>query len=275
MKIDAHQHFWIYNEKEYGWIDDSMNRIKKNFLPEDLVMNLNEVGFDGSIAVQARQSIKETKWLLDLADSNECIKGVVGWVDMQSENISNTLQDLSQNEKFVGVRHVVHDETDNKFMLNERFLSGISFLEQFNLTYDFLLFPRHLPVAYDVALMFPEQKFVVDHLSKPLIKDAVIEPWSSDIQKLASLPNVYCKLSGMVTEADRLNWSAENFYPYLDIVLDAFGKNRIMIGSDWPVCLLGGPYHEIMGVVLKYIEPFSYAEQSAILGSNCAQFYLE
>lgn len=275
MKIDAHQHFWVYNNQEYAWIDDRMKIIRKDFLPEDLRKNLIQVGFDGSIAVQARQSIYETNWLLKLADSNDIIKGVVGWVDLQSKDVDNILQILTQNEKFVGVRHVVHDEVDEKFMLKEEFLLGLSFLEHYNLTYDFLLFPKHLPMAYEVALRFPEQKFVLDHISKPLIKDGITKPWSSDIQKLASLQNVYCKLSGMVTEADWFKWKAEDFHPYLDIVLNAFGKDRIMIGSDWPVCLVGGSYPEIMEIVMNYIKTLSQTEQSAILGGNCEQFYFK
>jgi L-fuconolactonase len=274
MKIDAHQHFWIYNEEEYGWIKDSMQKIRKNFLPDNLRKNLINLGFDGCITIQARQTMYETKWLLELADTCDFIQGVVGWVDLQSNDVDNILQDLSQNEKFVGVRHVVHDEMDDQFMLNEKFLMGISFLKRYNLTYDFLLFPKHLPVAYEVALKFPKQKFVVDHISKPFIKDGIIEPWSSDIKKLASLPNVYCKLSGMVTEADRIKWNVKDFYPYLDIVLNAFGEERVMIGSDWPVCLLGGTYSEIMGIVMDYIETLSFTAQTAILGGNCERFYL-
>jgi L-fuconolactonase len=275
MRIDAHQHFWIYNNTEYGWIDDSMQVIRKDFLPVDLKTNLDQLGFDGSISVQARQTLYETNWLLELADSYDFIKGVVGWIDLRSKNLSDELKILSQYKKFVGVRHVVHDEINDEFMLMEQFLWGLSILKDYSLTYDFLLFPKHLPIAYEVALKFPEQKFIVDHISKPLIKDGIVEPWASDIKKLATLPNVYCKLSGMVTEADWVKWKVEHFHPYLEVVLYAFGHDRVMIGSDWPVCLLAGTYQEVMGIVLDYINTLSDYEQTAILGGNCERFYLK
>jgi len=274
MKIDAHQHFWHYSEKEYGWIDLSMHKIKKDFLPEDLELELNRINFEGSIAVQARQTYDETQWLIELANSNEFIKGVVGWVDLRSENVKDELLKLSENKKFAGVRHVVQDEVDNAFMLHDDFLRGLSYLQAFNLTYDFLILPRHLPTALIVAQKFPEQKFVVDHISKPFIKDGIVEPWASDIKRLGALPNVYCKLSGMVTEADWGHWVPRDFNPYLDIVLNAFGHKRVMIGSDWPVCTITGTYSEVMSIVFGYINMLSESEQKAILGGNCECFYL-
>jgi len=274
MRIDAHQHFWEYNQMDYSWIDDSMHIIKKDFLPEHLILELTKEGFDGSIAVQARQTLQETTWLLDLSNDHDFIKGVVGWVDLKSRNVNSDLLHFSKHSKFIGVRHVVHDEDDDAFMLNKDFLKGISYLREFNLTYDFLLFPKHLPVAYQVAKMFPDQRFVLDHISKPLIKQQIFEPWEQDIKKLAGLPNVYCKLSGMVTEADWVNWQAKEIIPYLDVIMSAFGTDRVMIGSDWPVCLIAGSYLKVMSVVIEYINTFSTSEQNLILGNNCKRFYL-
>jgi len=274
MRIDAHQHFWIYNQEDYSWIDDSMHMIKEDFLPEHLILELAKEGFDGSIAVQARQTLNETKWLLKLSDDNDFIKGVVGWVDLKSRNVSGDLLYFSKHSKFIGVRHVVHDEADDAFMLNKDFLRGISYLREFDLTYDFLLFPKHLSIAYQVAAMFPEQRFVLDHISKPSIKQQLFKPWEEDIKELAGLPNVYCKLSGMVTEADWINWQAEDIFPYLDVIMSAFGSDRVMIGSDWPVCLVAGSYSKVMSVVMEYINSLSTSEQKSILGNNCDRFYL-
>lgn len=274
MRIDAHQHFWKYNQMDFSWIDDSMRIIKKDFLPEHLIPELTKEGFEGSIAVQARQTLQETKWLLELSNDNDFIRGVVGWVDLKSRNVNSDLLHFSKHSKFIGVRHVVHDEADETFMLNKDFLKGISTLREYNLTYDFLLFPIHLPVAYQVAIKFPEQRFVLDHISKPHIKQQIFEPWEHDVKKLADLPNVYCKLSGMVTEADWVNWQAEDIVPYLDAIINAFGIDRVMIGSDWPVCLVAGSYSRVMSVVIEYINSFSTSEQNSILGNNCKRFYL-
>jgi len=275
MRIDAHQHFWKYNQKDYSWINDSMGMIKKDFLPQDLIPELTNVGFDGSISIQARQTLQETAWLLELSDNNDFIKGVVGWVDLKSRHVRSDLLHLSEHSKFVGVRHVVHDEKDDAFMLNKDFLRGISYLKNFKLTYDFLLFPQHLPIAYKVASMFPEQRFVLDHISKPLIRQKIFESWEEGINEIAQLPNVYCKLSGMVTEADWVNWQPEHLFPYIDVVMRAFGSGRVMIGSDWPVCLVAGSYSKVMSVVFKYISELSVFEQDSILGNNCERFYLK
>ena len=274
MRIDAHQHFWKYNQKDYSWIDDSMRMIKKDFLPQHLIPELTKEGFEGSISVQARQTLQETRWLLELSNSNDFIKGVVGWVDLKSRHVRSDLIHFSEQSKFVGVRHVVHDEADDAFMLDRDFLRGISYLKDYNLTYDFLLFPHHLPIAFKVASMFPEQRFALDHISKPLIKQKIFEPWADDIKELAGLPNVFCKLSGMVNEADWVNWQPEEFFPFIDVAVRAFGIDRVMIGSDWPVCLVAGSYSKVMSVVFKYISKLSASEQKSILGNNCERFYL-
>lgn len=273
MKIDAHQHFWYYNSSDYGWIGDNMQVLKRDYLPDDLLSELKKVGFDGCIAVQARQTLDETSWLLKLAAENSFIKGVVGWVDLCSENIATQLQNFSKNPKLVGVRHVVHDEPDDQFMARENFRKGISLLESYNLTYDLLLFPKHLPLATELVKAFPRQKFVLDHIAKPDIKQQLKEPWASNIKQLAQLPNVYCKLSGMVTEAVWDSWKADDFTFYLDTVLDAFGTNRVMIGSDWPVCKVAGNYPDVFSIVIDYMEIRHKDALPKVLGTNCLDFY--
>lgn len=274
MAIDAHQHFWLYNSRDYGWIDDRMQVIKRDFIPEDLEPELAGAGFSGSVAVQARQTVEETHWLLQLARENDFIKGVVGWVDLLSKDeLRRQLDEFAKSKKFVGVRHVVHDEPEDNFMLRDDFLNGINLLKDYNLTYDLLLFPKHLPVAEIVASMFREQKFVLDHISKPLIKHQITDPWKEDIRRLAEHPNVWCKLSGMVTETDWKNHKPEDFKPYLDIVFEAFGSSRLMIGSDWPVCLLAGNYRYVTGIVKNYISELPGDEQEKIMGKNCIDFY--
>ncbi len=273
MRIDSHHHLWIYNNAEYGWIDESMNILKRDYLPGDLLSDLSNEGFDGSVVVQARQTIEETKWLMKLADENPKILGVVGWVDLCAPDIENQLEELTQNKKLVGVRHVIHDEADDRFILREDFRNGISLLRKYNLTYDLLLFPKHLKFASPLVAEFPDQPFVIDHICKPLIREGILEPWRTDIKQLARYPNVCCKLSGMVTEADTDLWTPQTFEPYLDVISEAFGPERLMIGSDWPVSLLGGSYSSVIGIVKNYIKQFDLTTQEKILGENCFKFY--
>jgi L-fuconolactonase len=272
-RIDSHQHFWQFDPTEHTWMSDEMLGLKKNFLPVDLAPLLNQIRFDGSIAVQARQSIAETNWLLKLADENDFIVGVVGWVDLRSTNIAETLAGYAKRKKLVGVRHVVHDEADDNFMLQPAFQNGIAALKEFNLCYDLLLFPKHIPVALQLVEKFPEQSFVVDHIAKPFILKKEFSPWKEDLKELAKHPNVFCKLSGMVTEAQWNNWTEDDFKSYLDIVTEAFGTHRIMIGSDWPVCTLSGNYKATMNIVIKYANQFSKEISDKILGGNCIDFY--
>lgn len=274
MKLDAHQHFWLYNSREYAWIDDRMRVLKRSFLPGDLQPDLAKAGMSGSVVVQARQTAEETRWLLQLAGQHDFIKGVVGWVDLCSENeLRRQLDEFSKSKKFKGVRHVVHDEPEGNFMLRDDFLNGISLLKQYNITYDLLLFPKHLPVAEIVVSIFPEQKFILDHISKPMIKNRVISPWKEDLFRLAKHKNLWCKLSGMVTEANWKKQKPEDFMPYLDIVFEAFGTNRLMAGSDWPVCLLASEYADTIGIVQDYISEMPVDVQQKILGKNCIEFY--
>lgn len=273
MHIDAHQHFWIYRSDEYEWIDDSMAAIRRNFLPEDLEPELRASGFGGSIAVQARQTLEETRWLLQLADQSSKVLGVIGWVDLCSADAGSQLVEFSKNSKLVGIRHIVQSEPDDRFLLREDFLRGIALLEEFDLAYDILIYARHLPVAAEFAERFPRQRFVLDHLAKPRIKTGEIEAWAGGIQRLGEFPNVLCKLSGLVTEADWQHWKPEQILPYLDIALDAFGSDRLMIGSDWPVCLLAAPYVAVMSLVKRWLAKLPVAAQEAILGGNAQRFW--
>jgi len=273
MRIDTHQHFWRYNDREYVWMTGTMEKLRRDYLPPDLRPLTSAAGIDGTVAVQARQCLEETSWLLELADRYSFMRAVVGWVDLCGSNIVEQLEQFSQYPKFRGVRHVVHDEPDDAFMLRESFLRGLSHLKRFGLTYDLLLFPRHLPIACDVVRRFPEQFFVLDHIAKPPIRAREIEPWARDLKRLAQFPNVYCKISGLVTEAKWDCWEAHDFDAYLDVVLEAFGSHRLMIGSDWPVCTLAADYTSVISLLKEYIARQSRDEQDAILEKNPVRFY--
>lgn len=273
MKIDAHQHFWSYDPKEYPWIREGMQVLRRDYLPGELAREQAEAGFSGAVSVQARQTLEETRWLLKLAGSNPVIKGVVGWVDLRSPAVNQQLEEFSGHEKFVGVRHVVQDEPDVRFMLGAEFLRGIEQLRAFDLTYDFLVFPKQMPAAVEVARRYPEQWFVLDHIAKPLIRASVFGPWKEQIRALAACPNVFCKISGLVTEADWSRWKFEDFRPYLDVVWAAFGEDRLMVGSDWPVCLLAGSYRDVMEVPREYFKQHSAPVQKKIYGENVRRFY--
>lgn len=272
-RIDSHQHFWNYSAEEYPWISDAMSVLRCDHLPVDLRREQEPLGFAGSVAVQARQTIEESRWLLELAAADDVVKGVVGWVDLRSDALSEQLDELAPQAKFVGVRHVVQDEPDDNFQIRPEFMRGIAQLADRGLTYDLLTFPKQLRASIELVKAFPDQPFVMDHISKPFIADGTISPWDADIRELASFENVMCKVSGMVTEAKWDDWTADSFKPYLDIVFDAFGADRIMIGSDWPVCRVAGNYQETMNVVIDYISQASAEEQDAILGGNAIRFY--
>jgi L-fuconolactonase len=273
MHIDAHQHFWIYSRNEYDWIDDSMAALQRNFLPEDLEPELSQNGFAGSIAVQARQTLEETRWLLELADRTPTIFGVVGWVDLRSPEVYAQLAAYAKNPRLVGIRHIVQSEPDDQFLLRPDFLRGISLLEEFGLTYDILIYPRHLAVAAEFVARFPRQRFVLDHLAKPQIKTGEIDAWTSGIRRLAVFPNVFCKLSGLVTESDREHWREEQVTPYLDVAFECFGPERLMIGSDWPVCLAASPYSRTMNIVKSYLRSHTPEIRDAVLGGNAKRLW--
>jgi len=273
MHVDAHQHFWRYDEREYGWIDDSLAALRRNFLPADLKPELECNGFQGCVAVQARQTLEETRWLLELAQHAPFILGVVGWVDLRSPRVRFELESLARYPKLVGVRHIVQSEPDERFLLQPDFLRGIAMLEEFDLAYDILIYTRHLPVAAEFVARFPRQRFVLDHLAKPPIKSGAIDDWERGIREMAAFPNVYCKVSGLVTEADWQKWKPEDLRPYLDVAFECFGASRLMIGSDWPVCTVAGPYSLVMDVMKDYLRKFPANERDAVLGGNAASFW--
>ncbi len=273
MHIDSHQHFWMYSAAEYEWIDDSMARLRRDFLPQHLKPELESNGFRGSVAVQARQTLQETRWLLQLAQDSPWILGVVGWVDLRSPDVRSQLKTLARNPKLVGIRHVVQSEPDDRLLLQPEFLRGISALEEFDLAYDLLIYTKHLSVAADFVSRFPRQRFVLDHMAKPPIKTGQIDSWAKGIFRLAEFPNVMCKLSGLVTEADWNHWSPEQIVPFLDVAFEAFGPDRLMIGSDWPVCLVAASYAKVVDVVKNYIAHKTPDCQDRVLGRNALRFW--
>jgi len=272
MKIDAHQHFWKYDSKDYAWIDDSMSKIQKDFLPEDLKPILNKNQIDGCVLVQVNQNEEETVNLNSLAEQNDFIKGVVGWTNLCSRDLDDHLEKYSSFSKIKGFRHIVQAEPLG-FMQNPEFISGMHQLAKYNFTYDILIYPTQLKDAKFLVKNCPDNKFVVDHLAKPYIKEQKISQWSNYMQKLGEMPNVYCKISGMVTEADWKNWKKEDFYIYLDVALNSFGMDRLIYGSDWPVCLVAAEYEEQLDIVKSYFEKLSPAEQDKIFGGNATRFY--
>ncbi len=274
MRLDAHQHFWSYDAAQYPWIPPG-SPLHRSWLPDDLAVLQKPLGFDGSIAVQARQVVEESDWLLGLADHHEAVKGVVGWVDLRADRVEDDLERLAKHPKFVGVRHVVQEEPDDDFMLGQEFQRGISKLAAYGLTYDILIYPKQLAAAIRLAENFPAQPFVLDHIAKPLIKAGALEPWATQLRRLAHLPNVHCKVSGMLTEADHRAWTPEQFRPYLDVVFEAFGPSRLMYGSDWPVCLFAGSYEQSFRLVDDYTRSLTEAERAGLFGGNAAAFYLK
>jgi len=273
LRIDAHQHFWRYDPAELAWIDDSMALLRRDFLPDDLAPLLRACGIDACVAVQARSSQEETEFLLTLAERHPIVSAVVGWVDLRSPRIEAELERLRQRGKLVGFRHIAQSEPDDRFLLSPDFTRGIAALSRHGFTYDLLVVPRQLPAAIELAGAYPAQRFVLDHIAKPLLREEKLEPWATDVRALARLPNVFCKLSGLVTEADWTRWKTEDFRPYVDVILEAFGAARLMFGSDWPVCLLASSYARGLGLVGELIGALSADERAAILGGNAAAFY--
>jgi L-fuconolactonase len=272
MRVDAHQHFWRYTSREFGWIDDGMATIRRDFLPGDLAPLLRDSGIDATVAVQARQSMEETDWLLDLADENDWIAGVVGWVDLTDPAIEETLQRLAQNPKLKGVRHVLQGEPD-AFMAREDFNAGVAKLSRYQLTYDLLVLERQLPAAIAFVDRHPKQPIVLDHLAKPLIAAQQLDPWRANIRDLARRPHVSCKLSGMVTEADFEHWTIDHLRPYVETVLEAFGPERVLFGSDWPVCTVASSYGRWVDTVQQLTAELSEDERAGIFGGNAQDLY--
>jgi L-fuconolactonase len=273
VRLDAHQHFWHYVPEHYPWITDRLSVLRRDYMPADLEPDVTALGFDGTIAVQARQHVGDTEFLLALADRQPLIKGVVGWVDLCSPDVGRQLDAYGTHPALVGVRHIVHDEPDDDFMLRPDFRAGIARLREYGLTYDLLLFPKHLSRAVRLVDEFPDQPFILDHMAKPLMREGRMSPWDEDVRRLAERPNVVCKLSGLVTEASWDRWQPADIWPYLDVVVEAFGTSRLMIGSDWPVCTLAADYARTMGVVIDYVNHRHPGAADAIFGGNAAASY--
>jgi L-fuconolactonase len=271
--IDAHQHFWIFDAEQDSWITADKRNIRKDFLPGELSAILTEIKIVGCVAVQSRQNEGDNFFLLECAEDNPFIKGIVGWVDLCSEQVELHLKKYAQFPLIKGFRHMLEGEKDLAFMLNPQFLRGIALLNKYGFTYDLLIRPEHLKFALQLVEQFPEQRFVIDHMAKPRISDKEITQWHHDINLLAGHSNVYCKISGLVTEADWYNWVLQDLEPYLDIVFAAFGKHRVMYGSDWPVCNLAGGYEQFFEALKTYTENFSTGDQELFWGTNAVAFY--
>lgn len=277
MKIDSHQHFWKYSAREYPWIGPGMERLARDYLPTDLVGPSKAAGIGGTVAVQARQTEEETRWLLALSEAHPLVRGVVGWVDLTGPGVAESLAHFAAHDRFVGVRHVVQDEPDPRFLLGEAFVRGLRHLHAFGLVYDLLLYPPQLPAAVELVGLLPEQPFVLDHLAKPKIGTwsgpADRENWRREIAALARHDNVAAKLSGLVTEAARRGWKRADFLPYLEVALDAFGPGRLMFGSDWPVCLLAAEHADVVGIVADFVAGLSAVEREQVWGGTAARVY--
>lgn len=273
MIIDSHQHFWHYEPVKHAWIDDEMAIIRKDFMPSDLETVYQEYGIDGCLAVQADQTLDETDFLLKLASEYDFIKGVVGWADLRDATIESVLEHYRQHNKLKGFRHVVQGEADPNFLLRPDFLRGISLLERYGYTYDILIFPHQLGATLEFVKRFPNQKFIIDHIAKPYIKDGFFDGWAVLMREIGKQKNVFCKLSGIITEADYKLWTPSQIEPYMQLVLEAFGPERLVFGSDWPVCLVAGNYQRVKHLVTDFISKLSESEQKQIMGMNAINFY--
>jgi L-fuconolactonase len=275
QKIDAHQHFWQFDPVRDSWITETeMSAIRRDFMPADLKPILDRNGLDGTVLVQSCQNESDNEFMLKLAEENSFIKGVVGWVDLRADDVEDQLKYYRDNfPKLKGFRHVLQGEPDEQYMLRDDFKRGIGLLNKYGFTYDILIYPIHVKHASKLVAKFPDQKFVVDHLAKPYIKRGEIEPWKRDMEELAQYQNVSCKVSGFLTEADWYNWRTDDFSPYLDGAFNAFGTNRVMYGSDWPVCVLAGGYNRALEVIQLYLSKFRPEEQELFFGGNAVKFY--
>jgi L-fuconolactonase len=273
-RIDAHQHFWKYDPTQHAWITPEMKVIQRDFLPGDLQPVLAGARMDGCVLVQVDQSEDENEFLLELADANDFIKGVVGWIDLRHPDVGQKLAQYSRFTKLKGFRHILQGEHDRALMLKPSFKHGIGLLAGFGYTYDILIYPDQLGYTRDLVAAFPDQPFVLDHIAKPHIKDRYItDEWRDAISAVAVNKNLFCKISGMVTEADWANWKPEHFKVYIDTIVEAFGVDRIMFGSDWPVCLVAASYQQVLQIVMDYFSAFSVDEQAAFFGGNAIKFY--
>lgn len=274
-RIDSHQHFWQRSLPfNYGWLDLPVHKpIRTDRLPEHLLPQITECKIDATIFVQTQHDLAENRWVLSLAEQHSFIAGVVGWVDLQSERLEEQLDEFVGNRKFVGVRHITQDEPDDDFIVRPAVLRGLQILEQRDVAFDMLFYVKHLKHAVYLGQRFPNLRLVLDHLSKPRIREQVTADWLPHLQAAASCPNIYCKLSGMVTEADWQNWKPSDLQPYVDAALEAFGVERCMYGSDWPVCELAGSYRQVHDSLLECVLRLSSDEQARIFGGTAEAFY--
>lgn len=272
MKIDAHQHFWNYDPKRHAWINDDMHVIQRHFLPESLAPILHQNGIEGCIAIQADQTIEETQFLVALAAKNDWIKAVIGWVDLKADDIESQLSFWKKYPIIKGFRHILQAEEPD-FMLSTKFLKGIACLQKFGYCYEILIYPRHLKSALSLVKLFPDMRFIIDHIAKPNIREHQMDDWKAGMQLLGQQKNVYCKISGLVTEADWKNWVPEDFSPYINTVVEAFGIDRLIYGSDWPVCLVAADYSAQLDICKMYFKDFSVLENDLFFGENAKRFY--
>jgi L-fuconolactonase len=272
-RIDSHHHFWFYDPKEYAWIDDRMSALQRNFLPEDFEPEFQSAGICGVIPVQAHQSWRETWQLLQFANEFKFIQGIIGWLPLVDADLQRKLPTLTEHRKLKGVRYNLQDEPDPNYMLRDDFNRGLTDLQPYGLAYDILIYEHHLPQTILFVDRHPEQVFVLDHIAKPRIADGELSPWQENLRELAQRPNVYCKLSGMITEANWSNWTNDQLRPYFDVVLEAFGPERLMFGSDWPVCLLAGTYDRWIDVVATFLSPLSLDEQASVWAGTARKAY--
>jgi len=271
--IDSHHHFWKYSPQEYGWIGEGQSVLKRDFLPPDLKKEIDAAGVHGVVSVQARQTLEETRWLLELANKNDFIRGVVGWAPLISNDVEKDLEKFAGQKKLKAIRHVLQDEKDDRYAVREDFQRGIGVLRKFNLVYDILIYEKQLPAAIELVDRFPNQVFVLDHVAKPKIREKILSPWQENMKSLARRANVYCKLSGMATEADHGGWEPADLRPYIDVVMEAFGPKRLMFGSDWPVCLLAVTYQKWVDAVRGFIAKLSESEQNRVMGGTAVEAY--
>ncbi len=274
--IDAHQHFWQLGHPafDYSWLDKpELKAIRKSYLPPDLKPQLQAAGVDRCVFVQTQHKLEENRWVLGLADQHDFIAGVVGWVDLYAPDVGDQLLTFTDHPKFVGIRHVVQDEPDENWIVHPHALRGLKVLEQHGVPYDLLFYTQHLRHAATLAKALPKLKMVINHLSKPKIKTHQIDEWKTDLQIAAQYPNMYCKLSGMITEADWAHWKPADLKPYVDAALEAFGPERCMFGSDWPVCELAGTYAQVIDALRQVLAAISETERAAIFGGTASRFY--
>lgn len=272
MRVDSHQHFWRYTPEGNAWIDDSMAVLRRDFMPPELEALVQRAGVDATVAVQVGQSLAETQFLLELSQQHSFVRGVVGWVDLRAPDVERTLAELAGHARFKGVRHIVQGEPSG-FLAEPAFRAGVACLARFDLSYDVLVYAHQLPEAVDFARALPEVRFVLNHLAKPAIRAGRLEPWREDIQRLAELPNVSCKLSGLITEAAWHAWTPSDLKPFIDTVVESFGPGRLLVGSDWPVCTLAGSYADVMRVFDDYFAGFSTEERAQVFGETAARVY--